>query len=66
MKEGDKWQLFIPSELAYGDRRMGQHIKPGSVLLFEIEILKVKANGLRRGEGSSRKRQGRDQRKFEH
>jgi hypothetical protein len=65
MKEGDKWQLFIPSELAYGDRRMGKHIKPGSVLLFDIEILKVNANGLG-GEGSLRKRQGRDHRKFEH
>lgn len=45
MKEGDKWQLFIPSELAYGDRKMGQHITPGAVLLFDIEILKVKSGG---------------------
>ena len=45
MKEGDKWQLFIPSELAYGDRKMGQHITPGAVLLFDIEILKVKKGG---------------------
>ncbi|KAK3252652.1 hypothetical protein CYMTET_38061 [Cymbomonas tetramitiformis] len=42
MKEGDKWELYIPSELAYGDQQRGQHIKPGSVLIFELEILKVK------------------------
>lgn len=45
MKEGDKWQLFIPSELAYGNRHMGQLITPGAVLLFDIEILKVKSGG---------------------
>ena len=41
MKEGDKWQLFVPSELAYGNSRRGQHITPGSVLIFEMEILEV-------------------------
>jgi FKBP-type peptidyl-prolyl cis-trans isomerase FklB len=41
MKEGDKWQLTVPSELAYGNSRRGQHITPGSVLVFEIEILEV-------------------------
>ncbi|CAM9345864.1 unnamed protein product [Ectocarpus fasciculatus] len=45
MKEGDKWQLFIPSELAYGDRQTGPHITPGSVLLFDIEIIKVVSDG---------------------
>ena len=42
MKEGDHWQLFIPSELAYGDRGSGSKIPGGSALVFEIEILKVK------------------------
>eukprot|EP00750_Incisomonas_marina_P019256 INCI3267.1.p1 GENE.INCI3267.1~~INCI3267.1.p1 ORF type:complete len:666 (+),score=120.22 INCI3267.1:178-2175(+) len=41
MVEGDKWELAIPSELAYGDRQRGQHITPGAVLLFTIEIVKV-------------------------
>ena len=45
MSEGDKWQLFIPSELAYGDSQRGQFITPGAVLLFDIEILKVKSGG---------------------
>jgi len=42
MKEGDKWELTIPSELAYGDKGAGAKIKPGDVLIFIIEILKVK------------------------
>ena len=41
MAEGDKWRLFLPSELAYGDRSRGQYITPGAVLIFELEILKV-------------------------
>jgi len=44
MHVGDKWQLFIPSELAYGVRSIGQHIKANSTLIFEIELLKI--NGL--------------------
>eukprot|EP00959_Pyramimonas_sp_CCMP1952_P348037 7289890-Pyramimonas_sp.AAC.4 len=32
------------AELAYGDRQRGQHITPGAVLLFELEILKVKGS----------------------
>lgn len=43
MKEGAKWQLFIPSELAYGERGAGQDIGPNSTLIFDIELLKVKA-----------------------
>jgi FKBP-type peptidyl-prolyl cis-trans isomerase len=40
MKVGSKWQLFVPSELAYGERgRPG--IQPGSVLIFEVELLSV-------------------------
>lgn len=41
MKEGAKWQLFIPADLAYGDRGAGQ-IGPGSMLIFEVELLKIK------------------------
>ncbi|MCQ2243331.1 MAG: FKBP-type peptidyl-prolyl cis-trans isomerase [Bacteroidaceae bacterium] len=40
MKEGDKWQIFVPSELGYGKR--GTHGIPGnSTLIFEIELVKV-------------------------
>ncbi len=42
MKEGDKWQLFIPPELAYGPRGAGAMIGPDATLVFEVELLKVK------------------------
>ncbi len=41
MKEGSRWQIFIPPELAYGDRGMGP-IPPNSTLIFEVELLAVK------------------------
>lgn len=41
MKPGAKWQLFIPSELAYGERGAGQDIGPNSVLLFDVELISV-------------------------
>jgi hypothetical protein len=41
MRAGDKWEVYIPSELAYGDAARGAHIKPGSVLVFELELLDV-------------------------
>ena len=40
MKEGAKWRLYIPSELAYGARAAGS-IPPHSALVFDIELLKV-------------------------
>ncbi len=41
MKAGGKWQLFIPADLAYGDRQQGDKIKPGSALIFEVELLEI-------------------------
>lgn len=41
MKVGDKWKLFIPSELAYGQRGAGQRIGPNETLVFEIELLGI-------------------------
>jgi FKBP-type peptidyl-prolyl cis-trans isomerase len=44
MKVGSKWQLFIPSELAYGESgTMGGPIGPNATLVFEIELLEIKA-----------------------
>lgn len=40
MVEGDKFKFFIPSELGYGDRAAGK-IAPGSLLIFEVELLQV-------------------------
>ena len=42
MKEGSKWQLFVPPELAYGERGAGPKIGPNAVLVFEIELVSVK------------------------
>lgn len=44
MKEGGKWELYIPSELAYGDRGAGGLIPGGSVLIFTLELLKVQGD----------------------
>jgi len=41
MKEGSKWQLFIPPHMAYGARGSGR-IPPNSTLIFEVELLAVK------------------------
>ncbi|HXB32522.1 MAG TPA: FKBP-type peptidyl-prolyl cis-trans isomerase, partial [Puia sp.] len=41
MPVGSKWKLFIPSELAYGDRQAGQMIAPGSTLIFDVELLDI-------------------------
>ena len=42
MHVGDKWQLFIPSDLAYGPSKRSELIQPNSTLIFEIELLDVK------------------------
>ncbi len=41
MKPGSKWELFIPSKLAYGENGVGQIIGPNSALVFEVELLTV-------------------------
>lgn len=43
MKEGSKWQVFIPSELAYGAGGAGGMIGPNATLIFEIELLSANA-----------------------
>ena len=44
MSEGAKYRLFIPSELAYGEKGAGEQILPNSTLIFDVELIKVEKN----------------------
>ena len=43
MPVGSKWQLFVPSEMGYGDRGAGADIGPGATLIFEVELLSIQS-----------------------
>jgi FKBP-type peptidyl-prolyl cis-trans isomerase FklB len=43
MKTGAKWQLFVPADLAYGERGAGRAIGPNSTLIFEVELVGIKS-----------------------
>jgi FKBP-type peptidyl-prolyl cis-trans isomerase FklB len=45
MKEGSKWMLYVPSNLAYGERGAGHMIGPNSTLVFEVELLSISKQG---------------------
>jgi len=45
MKPGAKYKFFIPDNLAYGERQMGDKIPPGSVLIFDVELISVEKAG---------------------
>ncbi|MGD0962776.1 MAG: FKBP-type peptidyl-prolyl cis-trans isomerase [Candidatus Acidiferrales bacterium] len=41
MPVGSKWQLFVPSDLAYGERGAGPDIGPGATLIFDVELVSI-------------------------
>ena len=43
MKTGGKWKIFIPENLAYGNRGAGKVIEPGSTLIFEVELISIES-----------------------
>jgi FKBP-type peptidyl-prolyl cis-trans isomerase FklB len=44
MAVGSKWELFVPADLAYGQRGTGAGIGPNSTLIFEVELVSIKSN----------------------
>jgi FKBP-type peptidyl-prolyl cis-trans isomerase FklB len=42
MPVGSKWQLFVPSDLGYGERGAGQMIGPNAALIFDVELISIK------------------------
>jgi FKBP-type peptidyl-prolyl cis-trans isomerase FklB len=47
MPVGSKWQVFVPSDLAYGPRGAGADIGPNSTLVFEIELLSIQSKDVK-------------------
>jgi len=45
MVVGDEWELYIPSELAYGARGAGKDIGPHATLIFKVELLEIEGKG---------------------
>lgn len=45
MSEGSIWELYIPAEIAYGERGSGRYVGPNSVLIFEVALLDIQKEG---------------------
>jgi len=64
MSVGSKWQLFIPPDLAYGERGAGADIGPASTLIFEVELISIEdKNKDQNADKDKGKGQGKDQEK---
>ena len=55
MHEGDVWELYIPSELAYGERGTGADIGPNSTLQFKVELIEILGGGAAPGGAAPKK-----------
>eukprot|EP00929_Paragymnodinium_shiwhaense_P104107 TRINITY_DN6812_c0_g1_i1.p1 TRINITY_DN6812_c0_g1~~TRINITY_DN6812_c0_g1_i1.p1 ORF type:complete len:209 (-),score=49.54 TRINITY_DN6812_c0_g1_i1:7-633(-) len=54
MVEGDKWELVLPPQLAYGEAGSPPKIPAGAVLLFELEMMKIKGGKVEKGEAAEK------------
>jgi FKBP-type peptidyl-prolyl cis-trans isomerase FklB len=45
MPTGSKWRIYVPAELAYGDKGAGAAIGPNAVLVFEVELISIQGKG---------------------
>ena len=57
MPVGSKWQLFIPSDLAYGERGAGGEIGPDATLIFEVELLSIQPKEEKKEENKEEKKE---------
>ena len=53
MPVGSKWQLFVPSEMAYGARGASTQIGPNAMLIFDVELLSIQSKGAPPAAGAS-------------
>jgi len=63
MPVGSKWQLFIPSDLAYGERGAGAEIGPDSTLIFEVELMSIKPPEADKTKDQDKKEEKKDDKK---
>jgi len=63
MPVGSKWQLFIPPDLAYGERGAGAEIGPDSTLIFEVELVSIKSKDEGKAKGQPKEEKKEDPKK---
>lgn len=66
MVEGDKWEMYIPSDLAYGDRGSPPKIGGGDTLVFTMEIIEIKGNKVKANRCDFETKEGCDEKELRY